>query len=200
MKKLFSILIVLVIVQSSKAQQLNVYRDFFATQVDEVVRIDFTLLSGTTCFGIHIYRSTDSLNFYEIGDIPGSCGSPSEPVSYAFIDRDPVPNVKQYYRLNFGGASWSGDVSILFLEIEKRQVQIRPNPMTQNGFLYFENNKNEVRYIEIRNQLGNLMSSYETESNSQFIDVSNWSSAIYWVLIYDDKQQLLSNEKLFVQN
>ncbi len=66
------------------------------------VYLNWSIVSGSTCNGIQIYRSTDSVMFTQVGNIPGICGSSSSAISYNFIDDNPVKNKVNYYRLELG--------------------------------------------------------------------------------------------------
>lgn len=112
------------------------------------VLLNWCLESGSVCNGMTVFRSTDSINYDEIGTIPGICGSSSSRVFYNFMDKSPVYNVKNYYKLRLGYYQYS-EVKIIYVKyIEKGKVLIKPNPSTDNIILEF-NNENKEKYTLI---------------------------------------------------
>ena len=96
------ILLFAVLASSGQAQEHPFLSHFGLTEVSGGVRLDWTMNSGSTCFGIQILRSFDGLNFEQIGAISGECGSVSEPVDYEFLDERPEAFRTHYYRLELG--------------------------------------------------------------------------------------------------
>lgn len=60
----------------------------------------FLLLGGgNPCKGIRVHQSTDGINFQDIYEFPGICGSPSADESYYYTDESPGKNKLNFYRL-----------------------------------------------------------------------------------------------------
>ena len=70
----------------------------------------------------------DKINFNQIGEISGICGSKFEKISYSFEHPNPIKNRINYYRLALGGLGFSDTISIEILDF-KYGYQVRPNPM-----------------------------------------------------------------------
>lgn len=182
------------------AQQNPVYRDLTLSQSEQTVRINFILVAGSTCFGIFIHRSADSSNFVQIGEIPGNCGSPTDPVSYAFTDENPIRNQKSYYKISFGGAAYSEIVSIEMLEPAHGNIQFRPQPLQNSGMVYFENLKLTERRIVIRNSMGLEVLRENTRQNHLQLNGELLIPGFYLVSVYDENLRLLSTGRLLVQH
>jgi hypothetical protein len=185
---------------STKAQNAPMYQNFTANVKDGIVRLDFTLVTGATCNGIQIYRSKDTLNFIEIGEIPGSCGSPTEPLPYTYIDYNPIKNAKSYYKLDFGGLLLSYFVSVEIIDLNSGKTEVRPNPSNQLAQIYFENIKRELRYIQIYNTYGQVVGSFETNENSIQVNTLSFQSGIYSFTVSNSQNAVLIQDKFVVQH
>jgi hypothetical protein len=74
--KIFLTLIAFAISISIKAQHVNL-SNFYLIPNNKEVLMYWTIDSGPTCNGITVWHPTDSLNYKEIGNIVGICGSSS---------------------------------------------------------------------------------------------------------------------------
>ncbi|HAW51895.1 MAG TPA: hypothetical protein DCX54_06130, partial [Flavobacteriales bacterium] len=110
-KKTVALFLTLILELSAFPQQTILDR-FQANTVDSQVYLSWTIKKGSTCNGIKITRSADSLNFVEIGRIDGVCGDASSAVNYSFIDATPLLNRKNFYRLDLGDVGPSEIISI----------------------------------------------------------------------------------------
>lgn len=182
MKWLFLIL-TLVSVQIQVAQNTIEFSNFNIVKVDDLIRIDFTLNSGSTCNGIYIERGSDSVNLFEIGAIAGQCGSPIEPVHYTFIDNNPILNSDNYYRLNFGGAQVSGALGLHFSVVEAKTVGINPNPSSGHFDLVFNNKLQEEWRVEIVNSIGEMVFETTTTNEKISIEMPDVLKGIFYVRV-----------------
>ena len=66
------------------------------------VRVEWVMISGNTCFGIQILRSFNGVDFEEVGEIEGLCGSIEDSVEFNFVDETVVQFATHYYRLELG--------------------------------------------------------------------------------------------------
>lgn len=179
--RIWFLLCAVLISQINIAQNAVEYTNFNAVKIDKVVRIDFTLNSGSTCNGIYIERGTDSFNLIEIGSFAGQCGSPLEPVHYSFIDENPIINSDNYYRLNFGGAEISNVISLHFAAVGYKEISINPNPNNGEFDLVFNNPLMEEWHVEFVSILGEVV--YITSVNSEkiHIELPDVVKGIYYV-------------------
>ena len=99
----------LIIGSNSLAQQNSILGSFYLFESNAKIYLNWSIVSGSTCNGIKIFRSIDSLNFYEIGKIEGICGNISAEQFYNFIDENPVKNKINFYKLELGN---SGSLSV----------------------------------------------------------------------------------------
>ena len=84
------------------AQRHPILGKFYLSENKGTVDLHWSIMEGSTCNGIQIYRSNDSIQFSKIGEISGVCGSISEEQSYTFSDVNPFRNQVNYYRLELG--------------------------------------------------------------------------------------------------
>lgn len=185
---------------NSKAQNAPMYQNFTANVKDGIVRLDFTLVTGATCNGIQIYRAKDTVNFIEIGEIPGFCGSPSEPLPYTYIDYNPIKNSKNYYKLDFGGLLQSYFVSVEIIDLNSGKTEVRPNPSNQLAQIYFENLKRELRVVQIYNNYGQVVGNFETNENSIEVNTLSFQSGIYSFTVSNSQNAVLIQDKFVVQH
>ncbi len=98
----------------SSAQE-TILEKFTATEVNDDIVLNWTIEQGSTCNGIDITRSSDSLNFILIGDIEGICGDQEKSIPYTFVDENPIRNQINYYRLELGSVGSSDIISIKYI-------------------------------------------------------------------------------------
>jgi len=98
---------------------------------DQIV-LTWNIVGGNSCNGISIFHSSDSINFTEIGNIPGICGALDKDDPYQFIHKDPVKSGWNYYKLQLGNQGFTTPLAILYYET------------SENGFVFFPNPLNEV--------------------------------------------------------
>jgi hypothetical protein len=132
--------------------------------------LPWAIAEGSTCNGIQISRSTDSVNFTEVGSIPGICGSTSFEQPYNFTDENPVKNKVNYYRLGLGGSGLSEILSVEIIALENSGYQIRPNPITADAKIYFSNNKNQAHQLIIYNLSG--VKIFTTTTKQDFFQIN----------------------------
>ena len=139
-------------------------------------REDMVFSEWMRCNGIQIFRSTDKINFIKIGDIAGVCGSTSAPQPYDLTDINPVKNSFNYYRLELGGSGISDIIGIEIIELEYSGYQIRPNPISTEAKIFFENNKNQEHHLTIYDTNGNQALALVTKE--EFF-LSIWNMYVY---------------------
>ncbi|PKP02754.1 MAG: hypothetical protein CVU14_02995 [Bacteroidetes bacterium HGW-Bacteroidetes-9] len=62
------------------AKETTVLNNFTVIKNNGKIYLRWVITSGSTCDGTKIYRSDGQINFTQIGDISGICGSSSSPV------------------------------------------------------------------------------------------------------------------------
>jgi len=149
------------------AQAENAILQFNAIQVESRIQLDFSIKAGNTCNGISILHSTDSINFAEIGNILGICGSSDRNESYTFTDFQPEKNTTNYYRLQPGTLGISDIIGLFFISTTEDNALIFPNPATNQSAVYFVNTSHEEHIVSIfSNELKLVEKSSPSRGNS----------------------------------
>jgi hypothetical protein len=149
------IFFVLVSFQSG-AQETIILDGFSGIAQAREVHLHWVISAGQSCNGTNIERSTDTLNWEEIGDIPGICGNSSDPVPYNFTDDSPVSNTVNYYRLELGGQGYSPVIGVPYYNFVGQGHVLIPNPAHEMVTLYFSASVEEkftVSFFDIKGQL-----------------------------------------------
>lgn len=170
------------------------FLSFFKVDVvNDHVLIDFEMKSGATCFGINLYRSEDSVIFKKIDEIPGVCGSPDEPIRYSFADNNPPKNKLIYYQLEFGADGVSSIQSVEVIELLADNYAIRPNPVVDISFLFFENASKEKVEVFFYSSHGKFL--FKSYTNERFFSIhsNNFNTGV--VLF---RLRFLSSQKIVV--
>lgn len=131
-----------ILINSLYSQEI-ILTKFNLTSKGNTVLLNWELESGSVCNGMTIFRSSDSLYFEEIGDVPGVCGSSVARVSYNFVDSTPINYLVNYYKIRLGYSQFSELKRIYHKYVPPDKVSIRPNPSPGNMTLDFNNENNE---------------------------------------------------------
>lgn len=174
---------------ASSAQEVDL--DYFTLDKNnDNILIKWAITRGQTCNGILITRSTDSVNFARIGEIEGVCGSPEFQQPYSFIDENPIYNKKVFYRLELGIRDFSEIISIEFIKKNEAGYQVRPQPITDNARIFFDNPQFLNYELSIYNLNSQIIYQSETNSDNFNLQTQSWPSGIYVFLIKSDKESI----------
>ncbi|MDN5350278.1 MAG: hypothetical protein PWQ54_1674 [Bacteroidales bacterium] len=168
--KLIFLLVSLMVTSFLHAQPLPYLNTFSATEANGKVYLNWVIASGNTCDGVRVFRSADGINFDQIGEISGICGSPYSAVSYEFWDTLPLLNTTSYYKLELGNLGFSLVESLKVFDFSVKNYQIIPHPFARGGTIAFENPSFEIARIRIFNLNGRLM--WEDEQNGREFQIS----------------------------
>lgn len=182
------------------AQEATILDNFTSVENRGKIFLRWVIASGSTCDGTKIFRSTDNLSFTQVGEIPGICGSSSFAKPYDYIDESPVNNVKNYYRLELGNNGYSKVVSLEITDFQNDGYQVRPNPVTYQARIYFENKKFENHELRLFNQSGKLVSSVFSDNALFNLDASDLRSGIYVFTISKAGKPAKIKGKIIVQH
>lgn len=154
---------------------------FSGNQIGQAVYLSFTIRGGNTCTGTGIERSPDNVNFTGIGEIPGICGSSSSDQTYSFTDNNPVPNTKNYYRIELGLRSglYSAFISVSYVDYGAYGHLVFPNPAADKTVIYFPNSKKELFDFTIYNQQGKITRQISCKETFIEIDANEFSAGVY---------------------
>lgn len=181
--------------------QHPILESFNALLNNEEVTLKWTIKSGSTCNGVRIHRSTDSINYSQIGLRAGVCGSSENPVSYSFIDESPAPNTFNYYKLELGLQGFSDPISIEYIQLNNDQYQVRPNPIKNKATIYFYNPSNLKNTFILYNISGNILLQYENITSEEInIDLANkLGGGMYYFKIENEKGNIIKGSVSIIQ-
>jgi len=118
------------------------------TELSGAIRIDWTILGGSTCNGQDVERSTDGLAFIPVHRIEGICGSPGASVPYVWLDQAPPEFSTVYYRVKLGFDGYTSVKSVQFQQITTSEQRFFPNPVAEAATLVL--NASVVAPIDLR--------------------------------------------------
>lgn len=160
--------------------QQNFISSFTAQQTQYSVTLSFTVAKGSTCNGIDIQRSADSINFETIGDIQGVCGSTTEETFYQFTDSNPVSNKRNFYRLVIPLIGNSQIISIRFSDFSEQPFFLYPNPCKENLTFKFENFSGKEFELLIFDASGKIILSEQTKLAFFFLQTGKMPAGNYF--------------------
>jgi hypothetical protein len=196
--RLLVIAILFLLIEKSTAQEVPTVEAFELVHVNNEVSIFFTIGKGYTCNGIDILRSDDGVVFTPIGDISGVCGSITSPISYSFVDNQPIQNKMSYYKLNLGGLGFSDTKSIIVLSTTDLGYILTPNPLQESGVLHFSNVNNELFEMQIVDLRGQLVQLSSTREQNLTIKTDNLPIGFYTFVLRNESSSTVIRGKFEV--
>ncbi len=140
-----------------------------------------------------VERSSDGMDWLEIGVIPGNNNS-TQLTNYRFEDQQPHPG-ENYYRLNqvdFSGSSAYSPVRALDCSTIAGGVKAYPNPV--KGVLHLNLPDQDASVsVQLINSLGYCVFQESLSSNisGHIVDCSSFSKGIYALLVQIGNKQLI---------
>lgn len=182
----------------STAQDENLSYSFSVSEVSDQMYIRCVLSAGYTCNGILLERSSDSIHFQQIGEIPGICGDASFAVTYEFVDENPIRNAESFYRLELGGYGYTHVIKVKLIDIGANPIQLRPNPAQSTSTLYIKNRRKHTHQIEVYNLLGSLVFAFNTQNEELLLNTDTWLRGIYLIKVQNTQTGEIHSTKLLV--
>jgi hypothetical protein len=183
MKKFILILMAMGIGSLASAQQHEILGYFEANVKNNEILLNWSVVKGKTCNGIKVFHSIDGINYEEIGEIKGICGSANEEIYYNLIDFKPVSNENNYYKLELGLQGYSTPLVMDFQSIGDDGYSIFPNPGVEE-FKIFISGSGEPTELFIYDLTGRLSGRYNSNSGQLFtVPTQDWKQGIYFVKI-----------------
>lgn len=176
------------------AQTISILDGFTGTAQSNQVQLRWTISTGETCNGTIIERSKDALNWEQIGDIPGICGSSSTAVSFNYIDSLPISNAINYYRLELGSRGYSEIIGVAFYNFEESSVVVIPNPVTTSATIYFEAKVFEAYTFALYDLFGKVHTALQGEGNNIVLNVENLKTGTYFFIISRPRKPIISGK------
>ena len=180
--------------------QETILEKFTATEVNDEIVLNWTIEQGSTCNGIDIRRSGDSLNFELIGNIEGICGDEKKPVSYTFVDENPLRNQINYYRLELGSVGSSDIISIKYIDLGDEGYSVIPNPFFDESKVYFENSNNESHELNIYNIEGKILKKDKSDDAYFTLIRNQMNAGMYIFTIENLESDQLKTGKFIILN
>jgi hypothetical protein len=159
----------------------------------------WTINSGPNCNGITILRTTDQLEYKEIGKIPGVCGNSFVDEFYEFKDEFAVIGKTNYYLVKMGYSQFSDEIGLFLNYTAEGILRIFPNPARYETEIQFNNDMNEPVTISAYNHIGQQL--YRIDNirlNRQIIPLENLSPGIYLITV-QYSQGILLRKQMLVQ-
>lgn len=104
--------------------------NFNLYNVNGSVDVRFTISKGTPCNGYRIWHSVDSLNFFQVFEDPGICGSLTEEVNKSFLHGGISSGITHYYKVELIGTETS-PIKRIYVDLPNQlQLRVYPNPLT----------------------------------------------------------------------
>jgi hypothetical protein len=169
------------------------------------VQIKWTTSSETNNDYFTLEKSTDLNTWDYVSTIKGA-GNSNEIISYSYTDNS-AQNLKLYYRLrqtDFDGASETFDpVGVLCNDSQSDYFTLNPNPAMNQVMCSIYATEESNAKIEISNYLGQLVYSQPygliNGSNNFNLDVSQFQSGVYNIIIHLEEGSIIKTKNLVVQ-
>lgn len=181
--------------------QFHPILDGFSVFLDKDKAIlKWVIKGGSTCNGINIYRSDDTLSsFVQIGSIAGICGSSASATPYEFTDISPIPNKINYYRLELGTQGFSGFTSVEFISISNNGFMIRPQPVIDFATIYFHNPSQLTYTFSVMDVNGKVVQIIENIDGESFLfSKGNLPGGIY-IFALENKGYIKVSGKIIIK-
>lgn len=180
------------------AQESVILSTFNGVESNGKVVLSWQIIAGSTCDGIRIFHSSDSINYTQVGEIIGVCGSFTEPVNYSFTHDMPLQNGRNYYRLQLGTSGKSPTVVISLVDTKAVGYQIRPHPLNGAGSIYFDNPSLKEHLLNIYTLSGSLLQTYSTATMVFNLNTGTLRNGYYLFTIVGPGQDVKTSGKLLV--
>lgn len=177
-------------------------------QSSNYIMVDWQTSSELNNDYFTLERSLDSINYTTVGSVVG-IGNSSMINRYSYTDSSVTSGQTYYYRIKQtdldGSFSYSDtirmsvDISSQVSTLPSFDVQLYPNPSTNDFHLILDGSNNLPCSIKIFDSKGRLVRSiYGVISNEVVIPRQDLENGIYFLRIFTDNQTVLS-EKLILE-
>lgn len=181
------------------AQHVN-FSNFYLIPNNKQVLLYWTIDSGPTCNGISVWHSIDSVNYNEIGNIGGICGSSSSAIPYNFTDKNPTLNKTNFYKIRLGYSQFSEVKTVQINYTEPGKLIIKPNPSSENVVIEFNNEAANHYQLTVTNSSGNTVYTKENISESKIeLNTTGWSAGTYYVTLAEPGGKKLKDKLIIVK-
>lgn len=164
---------------TSQAQEGPFLAAFAATDESDAVRIEWTMVAGSTCMGTEILRSRDSSDFVVVGRLEGLCGSIDAPVDYSFTDEGITGFGIWYYRLALGLNGFSPILPVDHQLSSAHALRVFPNPADVRVTVVLRADKGDDVTIEVADASGRPVLRKTAEGAMHRLDVTLLPAGVY---------------------
>lgn len=169
---------------------------FTVQQIGDLIRADFGILGGASCFGAELQRSTDGENSWEtVASISGVCGGSEFTEYYTFNDYTPQHGVQNAYRLELGGVGRTMTREVFFTVLDDG-ILVWPNPVHDQLNIRWEGLPTKRHRVVVSDSRGIFIDEVEVVGNTVSIDLSRHLSGVYIVYLFDETNQLLKSRRV----
>ena len=198
-KKLFlSFLLFIGVSFQGFSQEHEILSYFFGLIKDDLIILKWGITGGNTCNGILINHSVDDINYEQVGEIPGICGSQIAEVPYTFIHDSPVSGQNNYYKLELGLQGSSTPLIITFYNTSENGYLLFPNPGVEVLQIVVTGN-GEPTELLFRDVSGKIIGSINANSGEVIsVPTTEWASGVYFISIF--KADVLIASPRWVKN
>jgi hypothetical protein len=197
-KSLLPGLVLVLSAMALSAQPDPLLEHFSVIKNDGRVLLNWVTRPGTTCEGVDVMRSTDSLNYELIYHYAGICGGPNTAMSYSYLDEHPVSNYRNFYRLELGRVGTTGVRAIEVVDLRNQGYQVRPNPIVATSKVYFDNPNREPYQLFLINTTGIVQAQWETREESIDLKATDFQPAMYFLRIQDSDGKVKAQGKVLI--
>ncbi len=173
--------------------QVNSIVNFYATQINKIVYMSFTIKQGNTCADTQIQRSADSITFNTIGIIPGICGSITTDESYSFSDSLPLYGQINYYRIYLGNQGSSYVVKVEVSPLSELPLIVYPNPSSDFTTVQLDQSLGKNYQITVFDLFGKKMIEPARFFSPYFLSTHQWVSGNYIIQVSSEDGLILKS-------
>ncbi|MES2566449.1 MAG: T9SS type A sorting domain-containing protein [Bacteroidota bacterium] len=179
-------------------------KTFYGERIDKVNNLYWETSSEENLKLFSVERSTDGLNFTEIGQVLAK----NSPGKYHFEDKNSVPGMINYYQVrvkeNNGTESSTNIISLYSGNGEILTVsQLFPNPATNSFMIGLDSKQNGKATINIYDIFGKVINSSDYTVNggvNQYtISLEGFSKGVYYVEVLNSFNEMITKQKLVKQ-
>ncbi|MFM2392219.1 MAG: hypothetical protein RLZZ546_196 [Bacteroidota bacterium] len=168
---------------------------FVLVEKEGKVFMSITIAAGFSCNGIGILRSTNGIDFLEVGMIQGICGSPTSPSFYEFIDENPVKNKFNYYKLILGNIGENTPKTILVVDDKGGKFSILSNPISDK-LQILKKEENEPCLLILYDGMSRIV--YQDKFDSEYYETQLRNlNGIYYLSILQNNEYVFSRILFF---
>lgn len=167
-------------------------KEFTAKVSNCQVILQWTVNGGTTCNGITILRSKDTISFEPYGNIPGICGDLTAPVTYTYTDTFPKLNQRNYYRLELGTIGQSQFISTTVFDICEGGYLLEWD-QKQNIFrLHLKNENEQLIRCSLYDSMGRFINELRTQTDLLEINPVQLGAGNYYFTLSNENRRFSS--------